>query len=305
MLARTHGQTATPTTVGKELANVAARLRSQSGGLGEIRIMGKMNGAVGNFNAHVVALPQIDWPGFSSALRRIARPCAESAHHADRAARLDRRVLPRADARQHRADRSCARHVELHFAGLLQAARHRRRGGLLDHAAQGQSHRFRELPRATSGWPTRCSRHFAEKLPLSRMQRDLTDSTVMRNLGVAVGTLAARVPLARSGPRQDRSGQRTAGRGFGRRMGGAGRSRADRHAGAWDTGCLRSAEDFHPRPPDGQRLDPGLHRVVAPAGCRRTTPARAHTGSLCGFGGRPRPPTLKLRSGPTHENGLS
>ena len=72
MLARTHGQTATPTTVGKELANVAARLRRQRKALGGVAILGKMNGAVGNFNAHLVALPAIDWrsvtAGFITAL---------------------------------------------------------------------------------------------------------------------------------------------------------------------------------------------------------------------------------------------
>ena len=61
MLSRTHGQGATPTTVGKELANFAARLATQSAGLGRIVILGKMNGAVGNFNAHVAALPEVDW----------------------------------------------------------------------------------------------------------------------------------------------------------------------------------------------------------------------------------------------------
>ncbi len=65
MLARTHGQTATPTTVGKELANFAARLQSQRTGIERVGILGKMNGAVGNFNAHAVAMPQIDWAGFS------------------------------------------------------------------------------------------------------------------------------------------------------------------------------------------------------------------------------------------------
>jgi len=65
MLARTHGQTATPTTAGKELANVAARLQRQRASLEGVLVLGKMNGAVGNFNAHVAALPQVDWPEFS------------------------------------------------------------------------------------------------------------------------------------------------------------------------------------------------------------------------------------------------
>ena len=66
MLARTHGQAATPTSVGKELANVAARLERQRIGLARVEILGKMNGAVGNFNAHVAALPRVDWPDFSA-----------------------------------------------------------------------------------------------------------------------------------------------------------------------------------------------------------------------------------------------
>src|ERR1700683_2789031 len=67
MLARTHGQTASPTTVGKELANVAARLERQRKGIERVVILGKMNGAVGNFNAHAAALPRVDWPAFSAA----------------------------------------------------------------------------------------------------------------------------------------------------------------------------------------------------------------------------------------------
>ena len=67
MLARTHGQAATPTTIGKEFANFAARLDSQRNGIERVAILGKMNGAVGNFNAHVAALPRVDWPAFSAA----------------------------------------------------------------------------------------------------------------------------------------------------------------------------------------------------------------------------------------------
>ena len=73
MLARTHGQTATPTTVGKELANVAARLQRQRAAIGRVAILGKMNGAVGNFNAHVAALPQRRLADGQPGIRRIAR----------------------------------------------------------------------------------------------------------------------------------------------------------------------------------------------------------------------------------------
>ena len=79
MLSRTHGQTASPTTLGKELANVVARLERAQQQFAAVEILGKFNGAVGNYNAHVVAYPEVDWPAISAALRRIARPACKSA----------------------------------------------------------------------------------------------------------------------------------------------------------------------------------------------------------------------------------
>ena len=72
MMSRTHGQPATPTTLGKEIAVFAHRLRQQAGGFAAVLIRGKFNGAVGNYNAHVVAYPELDWPSIGQALRRIA-----------------------------------------------------------------------------------------------------------------------------------------------------------------------------------------------------------------------------------------
>ena len=156
MLARTHGQTATPTTVGKELANVAARLELQRNGIERVAILGKMNGAVGNFNAHAAALPQVDWPAFSARIRRIAGSSGEPPYDSNRAARLDRRVLPRPDAREHGVVGFFARHVELHLDRLFQATADRRGSRLIDHAPQGQPHRFRKRRRAISVWPMHC-----------------------------------------------------------------------------------------------------------------------------------------------------
>ncbi len=99
--------------------------RRSAAAIERIAILGKMNGAVGNFNAHVAALPQVDWPAFSAAFVESLGPGIEPLYHADRAARLDCRVLPCADARQHRAVGFCARHVELHFVRLFQAAARR------------------------------------------------------------------------------------------------------------------------------------------------------------------------------------
>ena len=86
MLSRTHGQTASPTTVGKEFANVLARLARQRKQLGQVEMLGKINGAVGNYNAHVVAYPDVDWPAFAQTFRGVAGPDLQRPHHADRAA---------------------------------------------------------------------------------------------------------------------------------------------------------------------------------------------------------------------------
>ncbi len=94
MLARTHGQAATPTTLGKEIANFVYRLSRQSELFSGVSIRGKFNGAVGNFNAHLVAYPDADWQSISEPLPGVARRRHNTLHDADRAPRLDRRVLP-------------------------------------------------------------------------------------------------------------------------------------------------------------------------------------------------------------------
>ena len=93
MLSRTHGQTASPTTLGKEIANVVARLQRQREQIAAVELSGKINGAVGNYNAHVVAYPEVDWPALSQTLRRSARPRLECLHDADRTARRHRRTV--------------------------------------------------------------------------------------------------------------------------------------------------------------------------------------------------------------------
>jgi adenylosuccinate lyase len=186
MLARTHGQAATPTTVGKELANVEARLRSQSGGLGEIRIMGKMNGAVGNYNAHVVALPQIDWPGFSSLFVESLglapnlhttqiEPHDWIAEYCHALMRINTVLIDLA--------RDMWTYISLGYF--------RQRAIAGEVGSSTMPHKVNPIDfencEGNLGLANALLGHFAEKLPLSRMQRDLTDSTVMRNLGVAVG----------------------------------------------------------------------------------------------------------------------
>ncbi len=123
MMSRTHGQPATPTTLGKEIANFTYRLREQRTRLAAVTISGKINGAVGNFNAHLVAYPQRRLAETRSALRRIAGPALESIHHADRAARLDGGIFRCGGALEHRAGGAMPRHVGLHLDRLFPAAR--------------------------------------------------------------------------------------------------------------------------------------------------------------------------------------
>ena len=186
MLSRTHGQTATPTTVGKEIANVAARLEVQRNGLERVAILGKMNGAVGNFNAHIAALPQVDWPTFSrgfvesfglesNAYTTQIEPhdwIAEYCH-----------ALMRADT------------VLLDFArdmwSYISIGYFRQRPVAGEVGSSTMPHKVNpidfENAEGNLGLANALLGHFADKLPISRLQRDLTDSTVMRNVGVAIG----------------------------------------------------------------------------------------------------------------------
>ncbi len=156
MLSRTHGQTASPTTLGKEFANVAARLARARVRLAQVEILGKWNGAVGNFNAHACRPSRRRLAGHFPDVRRALRAGVESAHHADRAARLDRRIL------------RCARGDQCHRASTCAAT-----SGATSRWATCASGRWpaksaprpcrtrsipstSRMPKATSAWPTRC-----------------------------------------------------------------------------------------------------------------------------------------------------
>jgi adenylosuccinate lyase len=189
MLARTHGQTATPTTVGKELANVHARLERQRTGLAAVVILGKMNGAVGNFNAHVAALPDIDWPAFSArfiaALGLQVNDFTTQIEPHDWIAEYCH-ALMRADT------------VLLDFArdmwSYISLGYFRQRVIEGEVGSSTMPHKINpidfENAEGNLGLANALLAHFADKLPVSRLQRDLTDSTVLRNLGVAVGHAA-------------------------------------------------------------------------------------------------------------------
>jgi len=186
MLARTHGQTATPTTVGKELANVAARLQTQRAGIERVAILGKMNGAVGNFNAHVAALPHVDWLGFSQAF-------VESLGMASNA--YTTQIEPHDWIAEYCHALMRANTVLLDLARDLWS--YISLGYFKQRLVEGEvgsstmPHKVNpidfENAEGNLGLANALLGHFADKLPVSRLQRDLTDSTVLRNLGVAIG----------------------------------------------------------------------------------------------------------------------
>jgi adenylosuccinate lyase len=186
MLARTHGQAATPTTLGKELANVYARLERQIAGFAKLPIKGKMNGAVGNYNAHVVAYPGVDWEKLAA--RTVAslglefspyttqiEPHDGIAEYCDALARTNTILID--------LDRDVWGYVSIGYF------RQRMREGEV--GSSTMPHKVNPIDFENSegnlGVANALLRHFADKLPVSRWQRDLTDSTVLRNLGVAIG----------------------------------------------------------------------------------------------------------------------
>src|SRR6202166_2338505 len=186
MVARTHGQSATPTTVGKELANAAARLESQRAGLERVAILGKMNGAVGNFNAHVAALPQVDWLEFS-------RTLVESLGIASNA--YTTQIEPHDWIAEYCHALMRANTVLLDFArdmwSYISLGYFRQRPVDGEVGSSTMPHKVNpidfENAEGNLGLANALLGHFADKLPVSRLQRDLTDSTVLRNLGVAIG----------------------------------------------------------------------------------------------------------------------
>jgi len=186
MLARTHGQPATPTTLGKELANVVARLERQIAAFAKVPVKGKMNGAVGNYNAHVVAYPEVDWERFAAkvvtSLGLEFNPYTTQIEPHDCIAEYCD-ALARANTVLIDLDRDVWGYISVGYF------RQRMKAGEV--GSSTMPHKVNPIDFENSegnlGLANALLRHFAEKLPISRWQRDLTDSTVLRNLGVALG----------------------------------------------------------------------------------------------------------------------
>ena len=187
MLSRTHGQTASPTTLGKEIANVVARLQRAVKRIADVEILGKMNGAVGNYNAHLSAYPDFDWPTFSKDVieQRLGlsfnpytiqiEPHDYMAEMFDAIARTNTILLD--------LNRDIWTYVSLgYFKQKLKAG---------EIGSSTMPHKVNPIDFENSegnlGLANAMLRHMADKLPVSRMQRDLTDSTVLRNIGVGFG----------------------------------------------------------------------------------------------------------------------
>ncbi len=186
MLSRTHGQPASPTTLGKEMANFVARMEPALARLGAIAPLGKMNGAVGNYNAHLAAYPEVDWERFArgvveslglafNAYTVQIEPHDWIAESFDALARLNTILVD--------LDRDVWGYISLGYFGQK-----------LKEGEVGSStmpHKVNpidfENSEGNAGIANALLRHLAEKLPVSRWQRDLTDSTSLRNAGVALG----------------------------------------------------------------------------------------------------------------------
>jgi adenylosuccinate lyase len=186
MLSRTHGQAATPTTLGKEFANVYARLERQIAAIERVPLKGKINGAVGNYNAHVVAGPDVDWERMAArvvaGLGLELNPYTTQIEPHDYMAELFD-ALARANTILIDLDRDVWGYVSLGYF------RQRMQEGEV--GSSTMPHKVNPIDFENSegnlGLANALLRHLAEKLPISRWQRDLTDSTVLRNMGVALG----------------------------------------------------------------------------------------------------------------------
>ena len=186
MLSRTHGQTASPSTMGKELANVVYRLQRQEKQLKNNEILGKINGAVGNFNAHLSAYPNFDWESFAKkfvgSLGLTYNPMTIQIEPHDYMAELYD-VLARINTILIDINRDIWGYISVgYFKQKLKAG---------EIGSSTMPHKVNPIDFENSegnlGLANAILRHLAEKLPISRWQRDLTDSTVLRNMGVAFG----------------------------------------------------------------------------------------------------------------------
>jgi len=187
MLARTHGQTASPTTIGKELAVFAARLARQSEKIAAVELLGKLNGAVGNFNAHLSAYPGVDWPELTRGVIENELGLTQNLFttqiepHDYMAELFD--ALARWNTILNDLNRDIWSYVSMAYFGQKTV-----KGEI---GSSTMPHKVNPIDFENSegncGLANAIYNHLSAKLPISRLQRDLTDSTVLRNMGVGFG----------------------------------------------------------------------------------------------------------------------
>lgn len=200
MLSRTHGQTASPTTVGKELANVVARLCTARERIAAVRLRAKMNGAVGNYNAHVAACPDIDWEAFARSVVETPAPGPDTP--ADAPIGLGLTFQPysiQIEPHDYMAELFDAvarcNTILIDLArdiwGYISLGYFKQKLKAGEIGSSTMPHKVNpidfENAEGNLGLSNALLRHMSDKLPISRWQRDLTDSTVLRNMGVALG----------------------------------------------------------------------------------------------------------------------
>jgi len=187
MLARTHGQTASPTTIGKELAVFAARLQKQSSNIDRVELLGKLNGAVGNFNAHLSAYPQVNWPQLAKGVIEDDLGLMQNLFttqiepHDYMAELFD--AMARWNTILTDLNRDLWTYISMAYFGQKTVA-----GEI---GSSTMPHKVNPIDFENSegncGLANALFGHLSAKLPISRLQRDLTDSTVLRNMGVGFG----------------------------------------------------------------------------------------------------------------------
>ncbi|MDP1526245.1 MAG: adenylosuccinate lyase [Rhodocyclaceae bacterium] len=186
ILSRTHGQPATPSTLGKEMANIAARLIRARTRIASVNMMAKFNGAVGNYNAHLSAYPELDWEGiaksFIESLGIEFNPYTIQIEPHDAMAELFD-AMARCNTILIDADRDIWQYISMGYF------KQKTKAGEI--GSSTMPHKVNPIDFENSegnlGIANAILRHLSEKLPISRLQRDLTDSTVLRNMGVAFG----------------------------------------------------------------------------------------------------------------------
>ncbi len=187
MLARTHGQSASPTTIGKELAVFAARLQKQGRNIDQVKLLGKLNGAVGNFNAHLSAYPNVDWPNLARGVIEGELGLTQNLFttqiepHDYMAELFD--ALARWNTILTDLNRDIWTYISMAYFGQKTVAG--------EVGSSTMPHKVNPIDFENSegncGLANAIFNHLSAKLPISRLQRDLTDSTVLRNMGVGFG----------------------------------------------------------------------------------------------------------------------